>query len=327
MLAVSLLWRSSSPLWVCVGMVSLVGAVAGTLPLDHEIFPRVSGHDLLRQAAIGSLQRFLFLFVFLGGAALMPDEFSRATWIIAGVVIGIGFLWSRGGWIWLGRKMGLFRPAPDRLTRIATETSIKMKIPFRDVLVMRVSLAQALAVLDTRTLLFTERLLEISPDDELAAICAHELAHLTESKVARYSRSVQLLTFLPWLFFNPLIHLWGMIGLFALCGLSMAAPRIHRIISRKLESRADQMAKGSEGDTGTYASALTRLYEDNLLPAVLSKRTTHPDLYDRILDAGVTPDFARPEAAKAMAWNGTMFALLLGGLLVVLAVRTIVAVK
>jgi Zn-dependent protease with chaperone function len=201
-----------------------------------------------------------------------------------------------------------------------------MSIPFRDVLLMRVSFAQGIAIVETRTLLFTERLLEVCPDNEVAAICAHELAHLTESRVARYTRSVQLLTFLPWLFFNPLIHLWGMIGLFALCGVSLSAPRIYRMISRKLESRADEMAKGSEVDAGTYASALTRLYADNLVPAVIT-RTTHPDLYDRILAAGVTPDFARPVAAKAMAWNGTMFAMVFGGLIAALALRMILAAK
>ena len=306
-------------------MVSLLGAVIGTLPLDHEIFPRISGHALFRQAVVGSLQRFLLLFVFLGGAALMPAEFGDPTWIIAGMVIGIGLLWSRGGGMWLGRKLGLIVPAPERLRKIAAEMSLKMSIPFREVLVIRVSVAQALAVAEMKTLLFTERLLELSPDDELAAICAHELAHLTESRVARYSRSVSLLTFLPWLVFNPLIHRWGMMGLFALCGISFAAPRVYRFISRKLESRADQMAKVNGDNAGTYARALTRLYEDSLLPAVVAKKTTHPDLYDRILAAGVPSDFARPIPAKAMAWHGTLFAMLLGGLLAILAIRTIIA--
>ena len=229
--------------------------------------------------------------------------------------------------MWLGRKLGLFRPAPEKLTMVANQTSAKMGIPFRGVLVMRVSMAQALAILETRTLIFTERLLEILPDDELAAICAHELAHLTESKAAGYSRSAVLLTVLPWLFFNPLMHLWGIFGLFALCGVSLVSPWIHRFISRKLELRADQMAKASEHADGIYASALTRIHQDNLVPAVMAKRTTHPDLYDRVLAAGVTPDFPRPEAAEAMAWNGTLFAVLFGGLLAVLAIRTIEAAK
>ena len=68
------------------------------------------------------------------------------------------------------------------------------------------------ALLSSRQLLFTERLLDLLPDDELASICAHELAHLTESKKARYARSIRILTFLPWMFFNPLIHNFGVVG-------------------------------------------------------------------------------------------------------------------
>jgi Zn-dependent protease with chaperone function len=166
--------------------------------------------------------------------------------------------------------------------------------------------------------------LELLPDDEVAAICAHELAHLTESKTARYSRSIRMLVFLPWMFLNPLMHTFGSIALFGLCAISIGTPRVYGIISRKLESRADQMAKANESDAGTYARALTRLYEDGLLPAVTAKnRATHPHLYDRILAAGVTPDFPRPAAADSMAWHGLIFAGLGGALLAVFAMRLI----
>jgi len=42
----------------------------------------------------------------------------------------------------LGKKLRLFLPAPERLQRIATETSAGMNIPFSEVLLMRISLAQ-----------------------------------------------------------------------------------------------------------------------------------------------------------------------------------------
>lgn len=312
-LTVLVLWPDSSPLWLFTGIVSALGAYAGTLPLDHEIFPRISLRDLLRAAAIGILLRFLIWFVFIGAAVLMPDEFNLLTLWIGGMVIGLWEIWSRGGLIWLGRKLGLFLPATERLRKIAIYTAAKMNVPFREVLLMRSPLAQAFALPSRRQLLFTERLLELLPDDQVAAICAHELAHLTESKIARYSRSIQMLAFLPWIFFNPLMHAFGFFAFYGLLFTTLAVPRIYRRISRKLESRADQMAKANEGDAGTYARALTRLYEDSLIAAVSPKnRTTHPHLYDRILDAGVTPDFPRPAAASSIAWNGFIFAVLVG---------------
>jgi hypothetical protein len=36
------------------------------------------------------------------------------------------------------------------------------------------------------------------------------------------------------------------------------------------------------------------------------KHLTHPHLYDRMLDAGVTPDFPRPAPAKRTAWTSTV---------------------
>ncbi len=185
-------------------------------------------------------------------------------------------------------------PAPERLRKIAADASAQTGIPFGEVLLLRVPLAQAFAFPASRKLLFTDRLLELLPDDEVAAICAHELAHLTESKPARYSRSIRMVVFLPWMFLNPLMHTFGLFAMFGLCGLSVGVPRVYARISRKLESRADEIAKGHERDAGTYARALTRLYEDGFLPAVTAKnKATHPHLYDRILAAGVTPDFPR----------------------------------
>jgi hypothetical protein len=80
--------------------------------------------------------------------------------------------------------------------------------------------------------------------------------------------------------------------------ISTMAPRVYRDISRKLEVRADEMAKAQEHDPGTYARALARIYQDNMVPAVTAGRGTHPHLYDRLVAAGVTPDFPRPAAAK-----------------------------
>lgn len=326
LLLVFMVWPDSIPLWLFTGVAAVLGGYAGTFPLDRELFPRISLHEWLRQAAIGILLRFLVWFVFLGAAILMPDEFNLLALTVGCGVVGLWMIWARGGFVWLGRMLGLFQPAPERLRKIVADTSARMNVPFREVWLMRSPTAQAFAMPGPRKLLFTERLMELFSDDEVAAVCAHELAHLTESKADRYSRSVQMLAFLPWIYFNPLTHALGpTFGFFAFYGLlftTIGVPRIYRKISRKLESRADEMAKANEGDAGTYARALAKLYADNLIPAVMAKsRATHPHLYDRLLAAGVTPDFPRPAAAGSMAWHGRMFAGLLGLLFAVFAIN------
>lgn len=60
----------------------------------------------------------------------------------------------------------------------------------------------------------------------------------------------------------------------------------------------------------------------NLLPAVEAKgRATHPHLYDRLIAAGVTPDFPRPAPAGSMAWHGIVFSAALGMLAMGLIAR------
>jgi Zn-dependent protease with chaperone function len=172
--------------------------------------------------------------------------------------------------------------------------------------------AQALAMPASRTVLITERTLQILSDNEIAVICAHELAHLTEAKTEYFKRYVQWLIFLPWLLVKPVVHACGPLGLAILLLASAAVPKLYRRISRKLELRADERAKAEERDEGTYAQALARLYEDNLLPAVTAKNGTHPHLYDRLIAAGLTPDFPRPTPASSMTWYGHLLAGLMG---------------
>jgi hypothetical protein len=199
-----------------------------------------------------------------------------------------------------------------------------MRVPVRGVYLARVSVAQAFALPMTRELLFTQRLLDLLTDDEVAAVCAHELGHLTESSSVLWARMIQSLAIFPWVFLNPLMHAFGVNAVFGLSIFMVGVPTVVRRLARKMESRADGIAKANEGDAGTYARALLRLYEDNLAPAALAKKSgTHPDLYDRLLAAGMTPDFPRPAPAKSMAWNGWVVVLLAGLLLGFLAGRLV----
>jgi hypothetical protein len=116
------------------------------MPLDHEVFPRISFHELLRQVIIGLVLRFLIWFVFFGAVVCMPDRFNLLAFGIGRLVIALSVFWSRDGLLWLGEKLGLFQPALERLQKIAADTSIKMNVPFREVLLVRSPMAQAFAL-------------------------------------------------------------------------------------------------------------------------------------------------------------------------------------
>ena len=81
--------------------------------------------------------------------------------------------------------------------------------------------------------------------------------------------------------------------------------------SRRMERRADAVASTHQVETGVYARALEKLYCENQMPAVnATKRMTHPHLYDRLLAAGVTPEYPRPAPPRRLTWIGRLYLML-----------------
>jgi Zn-dependent protease with chaperone function len=322
-LSVLLLFPNDGPNWALVAVAASIGTLIGTIPMDLEVWPRFKPGEIWRLVVKGWLMRFLTWFVFLGAAALMPEYFGFETILIFVVVLALLIWWNGTGWLKVGQWLGTKVSPPERLVNIVKNTAAKMNVACGEVWFVRAHSAQAFAHPARRALLFTERFAEILTDDEISAVCAHELAHLTEARSDYYKRYIVWLTFLPWLFTRPVIHNFGVFGFYFLMGFTMLTPYIFRRVSHKLETRADAIAHANEPDPGTYARALAKLYEDNLVPAVNSKkRATHPHLYDRLLAAGVTPDFPRPRPPDPVSWNGLIFSMALGALAALLVFRT-----
>jgi Zn-dependent protease with chaperone function len=304
----SVLWLpDDAPHWMLVLLFSSAGALLGTLPMDREVFPRIGLRALFRASVWTWVTRCLFWFVFLGAAAVMPDEFNFQTLLTCAVVVTLLAIWQAKGWRWFAFKTGIMAPPPERLANIVRDTAARMNVSYKQLILLRTQLAQAFAMPGSRALMFSERLLDILSDDEIATVAAHELGHLTESRLIYLSRHVVRLAVWPWILVKPMIHTFGFWGYYVLVGLSFVIPRLYRWLSQRLEVRADKIAHAQEADPGTYARALTKLYEDNLMPAVNAKRrATHPSLYDRLLAAGVTPDFPRPQPASAVSVAGVL---------------------
>jgi len=129
----------------------------------------------------------------------------------------------------------------------------------------------------------------------VAALAAHEVAHLKEPRAVRLVRFSAVLVLLPLAVWRPLFARggWPALGLALLFALLLVV--LIRLVGRRMEERADTAGREGETDAGAYARALERLYRVNLVPAVVSRRGgVHPNLYDRMVAAGVQPDYERP---------------------------------
>jgi Zn-dependent protease with chaperone function len=172
--------------------------------------------------------------------------------------------------------------------------------------VLSTHLSNAAALPLARQLIFTEKLLATHPDEEIKAICAHELGHLNESRKVLFVRTLVALSLFPLVFLKPVSALAGMAnGILLLLLPVLVLLLVGFRLGRRMEKRADRIAVEDQYvEPAVYARALERLYQTNQMPAVMPRRAhkIHPDLYDRMLAAGVTPDFPKPPPAKGLNW-------------------------
>lgn len=279
---------------------AFVGALLGNYPLDRHLIPTLHFRQWLRLAVVGWGLRAVIVAGMLLAAVAMPREWSWNT----ALVLGLFILWY--GWIvtvgalHLLRLLGAVTPAPLELCRIVSAASQKIGVAPRQVWIMDVPLAQAFALPFSRSLLFTSELVRSLSEPELEAVALHELGHLSESRSVLAGRFIGAMSIVPWLLLVPTLHSFGAHGGLAAVALAyLGLARFGRRLARRMEERADAMASAQQAVEGVYANALMRIYQLNQMPAVMpNQKQVHPHLYDRMLAAGLTPDFPRPAPAE-----------------------------
>lgn len=291
------------------------GLLAGYF-LNREIFPDVTFMQWL-QFIVAIWLLLSPVVVLVVAVFVMPGNFGIVTWIIA-VCAVVLLLWLQFGLnIRVLRCLRVFRPAPERLAALVHNVSEKMSVPTPATWVVDTPISNAAALPGPRQLVFTEKLLATHTDDEIKAICAHELGHLTEPESVRLTRLLLPLLLLPFVFLKPIDFVIGpavnestpgsAVNGFLCSILIVFVPVvlcfiIAKRLGRRMEKRADEVAVKHQEDPTVYARALERLYQTNQMPAVMPRRvrpSVHPDLYDRMLAAGITPDYPRPASPPA----------------------------
>jgi Zn-dependent protease with chaperone function len=296
------------------------GALFAGYFLNREIFPAMTFRQWLN--FIVAVWLLLSPAIVFGVTAyVMPANFGTVAWIIAAcaVVLLLSLLFGLN--IRLLRYLRIFKPAPERLAKLVRDVSEKMSVPAPATWIIDASISNAAALPGPRQLVFTQKLLATYPDDEIKSICAHELGHLTEPEKVRLTRLLLPLFALPVIFWRP-IYFAIAATLFefsmysplnaALCNVFIILiPPVFCFIvakrlSRRMEKRADDIALKHQEDPAVYARSLERGYQTNQSPAVMPRRmrpSPHPDLYDRMLAAGITPDYPKPAPPAKLCWS------------------------
>jgi Zn-dependent protease with chaperone function len=265
---------------------------------------------------------------------LAPATWDARAWAMLSVgTVAVG-LYAGWGWRDLMRWTGILRPADDRFREIATRSAERAGIELRSIEQAALPMVNAFAFVYDRGIGVTDAALAVLDDDELDAICAHELAHLAEPGWVKAIR----LSF--GFFWGLLVASLGLLSpmvkslepqavlfifSFGLAGLLVANGAFLRLV-RRMEVRADARASPAEAAPGVYGRALAKIYEMNLVPVVLgAKRRTHPELYDRLVAVGLNPDYPRPAAPPRGPWFAGLLALILGSIVGGFVVSDLVA--
>jgi Zn-dependent protease with chaperone function/Tfp pilus assembly protein PilF len=251
------------------------------------------------------LENFIILFSIFYSAIIpcfiaaiwMPPDWGLKSLLVIGIfILVMGFL-LRGGVLTVLRPFGLIAPANERVMGIVAEATARTGVPTRKCYILLWRRINAFAFPFGKIMAFSSSALEALTDEELIVLCAHELAHLCEPLRSLAIRLLGTLVFFLIIVVGS--HLpqgggWSIIFIYLLVIYLLVL--LVRSNGRKMEVRADEMAHRSEREPGTYARALEKAYRGNSTPVVMgTKRQTHPDLYDRMAAAGITPEYPRPE--------------------------------
>ena len=221
---------------------------------------------------------------------------------------------AAGGSYRLAHAVGLIAP-PDARMMLALQEAARRggRMP-RSCGILRWRHASALALPSSDAVLFTTALLEQSEDEELVLIALHELAHLSEPRAVGVARVASSLILVPFFWLAHLVVHFGAWGVAVPLLVVIVGSRLYRALAVRMEVKADAEARAHQLDEGAYARVLEKLYRINLMPAVMSPREgVHPNLYDRMVAAGVTPFYPRPRppARGRVFWANVVAAALL----------------
>ncbi len=301
------------------GMViaGLAGAWSGSWPTQRQSLAwSTTWWSRMRTRVI----RWALLHAPLAGMlALVPfvtAETRPPLLVLAGAVVLFHGWISCGGMLWVLRAIGMARK-PDAATQeLLVQVAQDRGVPAPKLLRVRADFANAFAYPLARTIVVTDRLLEVLAPELVRGLLAHELAHLREGVGVRLLRFVMGLTpyfvviGVPhWIEADPHGQLLIAAGLLLL-------PLLLASLLRTWEGQADRAAVQDSVSAQQYVQALEVLYAGSNLPArTRGRMKTHPDWYDRSIAAGIKPNFVRPALPSRSQGSLVALTLFLGLLL------------
>lgn len=277
----------------------VAGTTLGLYPSTREIEPRFTFGVWLRHVLWTLLFQFGLLAIGLWLVDTMPKEMDQAAWLrtalglLAAIFLISGIYFPAIARL-TPRKPHL-TPMYERLRNIADRATQQSGVTPRYVWLADSPIANAVAYPIINAVTFTGRTMELLDDDECLALMYHEYGHLREPWSVRLMRILPTLAYFVLIFARPMTHTFGVAGVALLFIILFLMQHATTKIMRRMEHRADDLANTLAPDPTVYARAMEKLHEASQIPAVMAgKNMIHPDLYDRMKQAGLSPSYEPP---------------------------------
>ena len=301
--AVLRLWLMHAQPSLSLTLLSATGGfLAGQFFCDRIIEPRYTAWRWCAQIGwtIGVISALVGILAWVAWST--PEHMVIKDWLRLATAALLMVLIYSGVWLLALPGRGK-NPHTPRLLQIVDDVTTKAGLsPARAWVADSVS-GNACALMHIRSIVVTSRAMEALDDGELRTLVQHEMAHLRESVPVRCARLLGGLSWLGFAFTRPVIHRIDHIGVFWILLGVLLVQRFANSVAKRMENRADSLSTTSDDEGPLYARALEKLYEINQIPAVMRKRLLHPDLYDRMTTAGLTPSYPRPAPPERWHWS------------------------
>ncbi len=289
-------------------VVSLLAVFAGGLlagfVVHHAAFPQRRLREWISLMLCLIVLRYgpFFAWLFTGISSAF-DMAAARPWL--GVAIFMQLFVSSGAWLWLLRGLGLMHRGAPELEAMVRELAERLGVSVKHVWETAPVAANAVASPLWRAVVVSRETIEVLAPEELRSILAHELGHLGEPRRVTVLRALGGCWSAPLGALGWAVHGWGFAGVALVLATMVIWLRWTLRLSRSEEHRVDAVAREAVGSGEVAARALEKLHAAGSIPATLpTAQMTHPSLFDRMLAAGVTPDFERPAVPKRWGVNG-----------------------
>jgi hypothetical protein len=227
---------------------------------------------------------------------VVPHDLSSVLFVLFVGAFAIGFV-AWGGGVLVARALGLAYPALPRAQHAADWAAERVGIRPSAVYEITWPYVRADVFIFSRYLVFTDAAATHLSDDELFALATREITFLQQPRLAGTLRIIDSTAIYFLLACSAIGATISREAMMMGALITVIIAFAMRPFYRRAQLKADALAAGAAIDPAAALRAMTRQYELNLQPIVaVSNRSPDAHLYDRLVKAGLQPEFSRPPA-------------------------------